>query len=109
MNSKDAAREKIEQNRKPLVDLSHRIHAHPELGFEEEKACGWLCEMLDGAGFKVERGICDLPTAFTASAGAGPPSTIACRRSATPAATTSSPRWRRARESRSPKLLTTPA
>ena len=28
MNAKDAAREKIEQSRKPLVALSHRIHAH---------------------------------------------------------------------------------
>jgi amidohydrolase len=72
MDTKNATREKVEQSRKPLVDLSHRIHAHPELGFEEEKACGWLCEMLDGAGFKVERGICDLPTAFAARAGAGP-------------------------------------
>ncbi len=72
MNPKDAARETIEQNHKSLVDLSHRIHAYPELGFEEEKACRWLCEMLDGAGFKVERGICDLPTAFSAIAGAGP-------------------------------------
>ena len=72
MDARDVAREKIEQSRKQLVDLSHRIHAHPELGFEEEKACGWLCETLDGAGFKVERGICELPTAFSARAGAGP-------------------------------------
>src|SRR5690242_1530484 len=72
MNIKDAAREQIEKVRQPLIDLSHRIHAHPELGFEEEKACGWLCEMLDHAGFKVERGICELPTAFVARAGNGP-------------------------------------
>ncbi len=72
MDPRGVAREEIERNRKPLVDLSHRIHAHPELGFEEEKACGWLCEMLDGAGFEVERGICDLPTAFSARAGVGP-------------------------------------
>jgi amidohydrolase len=72
MNAKDSALEEIEQSRKPLVDLSHRIHAYPELGFEEEKACGWLCEMLDGGGFTVERGICDLPTAFAARAGSGP-------------------------------------
>jgi metal-dependent amidase/aminoacylase/carboxypeptidase family protein len=91
LNARDAARERIEHSRKPLIDLSHRIHAHPELGFEEEKACGGLCEMLDGAGLRVERGICDLPTAFAASTGAGPlhvtfaPSTIACRRSANPA------------------------
>jgi amidohydrolase len=55
-----------------MVELSHRIHAHPELGFQEERACGWLCEILDAAGFAVERGICELPTAFAARAGSGP-------------------------------------
>ncbi len=69
MNGKDAALENIERSRGPLIDLSHRIHAHPELGFAEEQACGWLCEALDGAGFKVERGICGLPTAFSARVG----------------------------------------
>jgi amidohydrolase len=72
MNAREAARRTVERSHGALVGLSHRIHAHPELGFEEERACGWLCEMLDGAGFKVERGICDLPTAFIARAGAGP-------------------------------------
>src|SRR5450755_777679 len=72
MNSKDAAREKIEQIRKPLIDLSHRIHAHPELGFEEEKASTWLCEALTEAGFRVEKGVCDLQTAFVARYGSGP-------------------------------------
>jgi amidohydrolase len=72
MDARDAARERIEHTRKALVDLSHRVHANPELGFEEEKACAWLCEMLHGAGFKVERGVCDLPTAFIARAGGGP-------------------------------------
>lgn len=48
------------------------IHAHPELGFEEEKSCGWVCESLTDAGFAVNKGICDLPTAFTAQFGSGP-------------------------------------
>jgi amidohydrolase len=72
MDEKAAARERIEQNQHALVALSHRIHANPELGFEETKAAGWLCEMLDGAGLKVEAGICGLPTAFVARAGSGP-------------------------------------
>jgi amidohydrolase len=72
MNEKAAARERIELKQDALVALSHRIHANPELGFEETKAAGWLCEMLDGAGFKVESGICGLPTAFAARAGSGP-------------------------------------
>lgn len=72
MEAKAAARERFESSRDALIGLSHRIHGHPELGFEEEKSSEWLCESLDAAGFKVEKGICDLPTAFRASVGSGP-------------------------------------
>lgn len=72
MDSKAAARERFQGNRDALIQLSHRIHSHPELGFQEERACGWLCEALADKGFAVERGICDLPTAFRARAGSGP-------------------------------------
>jgi amidohydrolase len=72
MDAKAAARERIDDARERLLDLSHRIHAHPELGFEEERAAGWLADSLDAAGFTVERGICELPTAFIARAGSGP-------------------------------------
>ena len=71
MDAKSAARERFESSRDALVELSHRIHAHPELGFEEEKSSTWLCESLADAGFAVEKGICDLPTAFRATAGSG--------------------------------------
>ncbi|HVC36891.1 MAG TPA: amidohydrolase [Gammaproteobacteria bacterium] len=72
MNSKQAARERLNQARASLLSLSHRIHAHPELGFEEQQACSWLAEMLDDAGFAVRTGIYELPTAFIARAGSGP-------------------------------------
>ena len=54
------------------MDLSHRIHAHPELNFEEEQAAGWVASVLADAGFEVETGAADLPTAFVATAGSGP-------------------------------------
>jgi len=72
MEVKSAARERFDSAREELIRLSHRIHAHPELGYEEEKASSWLCESLDQAGFAVEKGICELPTAFRARAGSGP-------------------------------------
>ena len=75
---KEAARERVEQSRDELVALSRRIHANPELGFEEEQACAWLCELLDGAGLEVERGVGDLPTAFAARAGSGPLHVVVC-------------------------------
>ncbi len=72
MDAKAGVREQLDAIQTDLVALSHRIHAHPELAFEEEKACAWLSESLADAGFSVETGICDLPTAFVASAGEGP-------------------------------------
>jgi amidohydrolase len=72
MDAKSAARERFESAHDALVELSHRIHANPELGFEEEKSSSWLCESLADAGFAVEKGLCELPTAFRASAGSGP-------------------------------------
>jgi amidohydrolase len=72
MDPKAGAQERFDEWRDRIIELSHRIHAHPELGFEEEHASTWLAETLTDAGFRVERGICDLPTAFAARAGGGP-------------------------------------
>jgi amidohydrolase len=72
MDAKQGARERMTSAQAGLVDLSHRIHAHPEIGFEEERAAAWLCETLADAGFAVTRGVADLPTAFVARAGSGP-------------------------------------
>ena len=72
MNAKSGAQERFQDIQKDILSLSHRIHAHPELGFEEEKASNWLAEILVEAGMNVELGICDLPTAFVARAGKGP-------------------------------------
>jgi amidohydrolase len=63
----------VESLRQELIDLSLRIHAHPETGFEERQASAWLTEWLEGRGFSVQRGICDLPTAFRAELGEGSP------------------------------------
>ncbi len=72
MDANAGARERLESQREQLIALSHRIHAHPELGFEEERAAGWLCEELADRGFAVTRSVGDLPTAFTARVGSGP-------------------------------------
>jgi len=72
MEAKARARERLEALRPRLVDLSHRIHARPELGFEEERAAEWIGDILDGAGMRVARGVGGLPTAFLARIGSGP-------------------------------------
>ena len=55
----DAARDEI-------LDLSHRIHAHPEVAFEEEQASAWVADVLARHGFTVERPAGRLPTAVRA-------------------------------------------
>jgi len=72
MNAKDGARERLAAAETELLALSRRIHGQPELAFEEEHAAGWIADVLDAGGFRVERGVCDLPTAFVARAGSGP-------------------------------------
>src|SRR5438067_105943 len=69
---KSGVRDRLEDARDELIDLSHRIHDNPELGYEEEKAAAWLTDYLSDQGFAVTKGVCDIPTAFTATAGSGP-------------------------------------
>jgi hypothetical protein len=43
MDAKSAAREGFESAREELIALSHRIHAHPELGLDGAIAMAWTC------------------------------------------------------------------
>lgn len=70
-----------------LERLSHRIHQNPELGYREVKASAWLVEFLAAQGFKVERGVAGVETAFRATleTGEGPTIAIMCEYDALPA------------------------
>jgi amidohydrolase len=68
---KDRAAHTIRGHAAELLELSHRIHAHPEVGFEEVKAAGWVSDALRAGGFEVTHGVCDLPTALSAAKGVG--------------------------------------
>lgn len=63
----------IEAEQERLLALSARIHAHPELRFEEHQASGWLADYLESIGFQVERRAYGLETAFAARLGSGEP------------------------------------
>jgi amidohydrolase len=69
---KEEARATVARESPRLVDLSHRIHAHPELGFEEVRAATWCAEALVAGGFDVKLGVGGLATAFEATIGDGP-------------------------------------
>jgi len=60
----DAARDEI-------LDLSHRIHADPEVAFEEEHAAGWVADVLARHGYAVERPAGRLATAIRATKAGG--------------------------------------
>ncbi|WP_431964386.1 M20 family metallopeptidase [Nocardia sp. bgisy134] len=55
-----------------LVDLSHAIHAEPELAFEETRSVAKVLAPLAERGFEIRTGVADLPTAFRAAYGSGP-------------------------------------
>src|SRR4051812_47491048 len=78
MDAKPAAKDLVEGAADTLVDLSHRVHANPELCFEEEKSSEWVAAALSDGGFTVDKGVCDLPTAFIATAGSGPLTIAIC-------------------------------
>jgi len=66
--------DEVENQRRSLKEISRKIHSNPELGFHEEQAAELLTDYLKENGFTVERGICQLPTAFKAVYGERNPS-----------------------------------
>ncbi|MFN8520239.1 MAG: amidohydrolase [Chloroflexota bacterium] len=69
---KQSVRELLEEAHPALIGLSHWIHANPEVGFEEHHASDWVNEWLQTAGFDIERGVADMPTALVGRFGPGP-------------------------------------
>jgi amidohydrolase len=72
MDLKEAARTTVDGAQDDLVALSHRIHDHPELKFEEIESSAWTAGALSDRGLPVDMGICELPTAFSSVIGNGP-------------------------------------
>ena len=70
--AKEAAQAAVDTNLADLVALSHDLHAHPELSFDEVRSAKRTAELLAGGGFRVTTGTAGLPTAFVAEAGSGP-------------------------------------
>ena len=80
--------EEVDARADALIDASHRIHANPELLFEERFASALLVDACESAGLTVERGAYGLETAFVARAGtadaSGPAVAVLCEYDALP-------------------------
>ncbi|MFN8444940.1 MAG: amidohydrolase [Caldilineaceae bacterium] len=63
----------LEQEDEKLSYLAKEIWDHPEIGLQEKFAANLLSNELEAAGFRVERGVGQMPTAFVASWGEGKP------------------------------------
>ena len=48
------------------LDLSHRVHATPEIAFQERQASQWTAELLERHGFEITAPAGGLETAFVA-------------------------------------------
>jgi len=69
--AKKMVRNQVELYRERLIDISHAIHDHPEVGFQERYAADLLVSTLTENGFTAEKGCCGVPTAFRAKKGRG--------------------------------------
>jgi len=69
LEAKQQVRREIERLTPTLLEVSHEIHANPELNFEEHFAHEMLTGVLTDEGLDVEQGAYDMPTAFDARVG----------------------------------------
>ena len=63
----------LDQEDEKMAYLAKAIWDHPEIALQETVAANLLADEMAQAGFTVERGVGQLPTAFVASWGSGKP------------------------------------
>jgi aminobenzoyl-glutamate utilization protein B len=71
--SKKAVIDDIQNQSSKLIDISDKIWAAEETAFNEIQSSKLLSDYAEANGFKVERGVADMPTAFVATYGSGSP------------------------------------
>lgn len=68
----DDVEELVRRRGDELVELSHAIHAEPELAFAEHRSCAKAQTLVAERGFEITRAAAGLETAFRADYGSGP-------------------------------------
>ncbi len=61
----------VDAIRNELLEVSHWVHAHPEIAWQEFESSQYLATFLESHGFSVERKFVGLDTAFKATFGSG--------------------------------------
>ncbi|NNE29400.1 MAG: amidohydrolase [Saprospiraceae bacterium] len=70
---KKEAIKNIETNYQALTALSDQIWAFEEIAFQETQSADALADYAEQNGLRVNRGVAEIPTAFTAEFGSGKP------------------------------------
>jgi len=63
----------VERHAEDYIRLGDQIWALAETAFEETESARLLADYAEAQGFRVERGVAEMPTAFVASYGSGKP------------------------------------
>ena len=63
----------LDQRYEQIADIAQSLWDYAEMGYQEEQSSRLLQETLKAQGFKIERGVAKIPTAFVASWGKGKP------------------------------------
>ncbi|WP_374958851.1 amidohydrolase, partial [Gilvibacter sp.] len=71
--NKQAIMASVAKHQKKLIEISDAIWANAELAFQETKSSKILADYAEANGFKVEKNIGGMPTAFVATYGSGEP------------------------------------
>lgn len=73
IQEKKNAIEFIDAKAELICNVADQIWDYAELSLQEEKSAKLYCEVLEKEGFRVEKGICNIATAFSAAYGSGRP------------------------------------
>ena len=69
----DELLDRIDSQRAKYVEIASKIWRWAEVGYREVQSSSLLADELEAAGFRVTRGVADIPTAFVAEFGEGKP------------------------------------
>ncbi len=73
VRKKEAAAAAIDARRADLVSLADQVWGFAETALRETRSAALLADYAEKQGFRVERGVAGMPTAFVASYGGGRP------------------------------------